>query len=1426
MTALATAVDAMPRHVTLLQAGPEAVRFAVDVPAPILAPALDGATRRLALAGFDVDGEPGEAALPARVFMVAVPPTGSVAVEGFPSGTEWHEGVTLTAIPWPSSSKTPPAESAVEGPTTSSAESPVVKLLDVSWLRDQRVARVVVRPAVYDAGARRLGVHRRIEVEVRFRDAGLANDGARTPDRDGFAPIYRDLLINEAQGRSWRRAPSATAPRGGRASLALARRAPLAAVVPDTSLFAGRRWVKIAVPQTGFYRVYFGQLRNSALFGGSDSVRVDSLRLFVWPGTPVLPENSYCDSCGFREVALGLVDNGNGKFDDNNADYFYFFGLGASDWTDLYAGPQDPPQPDTVFLDHPYETRNFYYLTIASSDLPVPGAPKRIVAESGALTDTAGAATPATFRARVHFEQDREFHPDATPVVGFNVDGSYFKLPEFWEKWFWASVNNTGSSQFTETVDLPGLEPSLPSRMRFRVWGLTLISPTNKSPGVLDHYLDVHFGSARDTLHWNNVRPQTFDATMTGLSETGDVLDARVLPTSSVESNPTFASKRDDETGVAWFDVFYPRHFTPVDNTLTFDSDRAGGRYVYDLEPFTVGPDSLRIFDVTDPYAPTEILQPESTPVAGGWRIRFERNETGLHRYRVIADYGAGPGIVKPPNSDVFDAAGSTLDATVMSQPGLNNLRSGHSADYLIIYYDPFAAAAESLCTWRQDHLPLVGNPGPYEALKIPVSALYDQFSGGRTDPGAIRNFLRAVFYNWTRRPTFVTLLGDASSDFKNLTGAAPPGQPGALIPSWEGGFDFVVKRQFATDDWLLNVDDPNVIIPDFLGGRIPAPDEASALVYARDKLLPYERSAPFDEWRDRVMLIADDNMQGFDPDVIGWGHMQQTVALDVDALPPEIDREYVYLHTYPSVGDSKPGARADVIRNIDQGVLLSNYIGHGSPIKLADESALLASDAELLTNRDRPTIFVAASCDVGKFNSPGLQGMGELLLFNPTGGAVGVVSATEQALSDENASLNFDLYRKMFERDTTTGRYEVTVAEGLLSAKTGLTNSQKYQLMGDAALRPNLPRLWVDAHLANLAGSPIDSVARGMTAVFEGSLLDRPGGAPVALDGLAHLLIEDSAPIDTVPNCIAPCFGYRFKASPVFRGDVSVSGGRFSTRFVMPLDAHLGPRGRARGTVTVSGGTVVTDGAGMDSMVVAPGGPPAGDVSGPRVVLSFVGGSTHVRPDATLRIDLFDESGILVTGNAPQNGIIVTVDDNSTQRYDVTPSFRYAANSYQSGAAFFTLPGLALGSHHISVSAADNLAVGITAADHRGAGAIDFEVTSTPSLQVTRALLFPNPIRSGGHGGGGQFVIDAPGDSVDVLVKIYTVSGKMIRSLRSRRGLAQAQIPWDGLDAEGAPLARGVYLFKAQVFTGLDGAAGEARQKADAVGRFVVVGR
>jgi hypothetical protein len=1415
--------------VRLLPSGAGSARFKVVVPEAKIesVPGLEGSSE-IRIAGYGDAAAPGNPVLPVRRLQVAVPPTGEVRLSASAVAGETRDGVLLAPpglLPRGHESEPPRFErSAAAYAATASLAPQRARLVGVSWMRDQRVASVAVFPADYQPAARRVTLYREIEVELSF---GPAPGEAQAPRLDDpFEAVYREVLVNYEAGRAWRRQPAVAATMApllgaGRPGAGFPA---LAVPVPDTSVFVGRDWIKIAITKTGFYKVDFGQLRNFTVFSAlvhPDSVALDSLRLFTWPGNPVLPEDTYCDTCEYREVAIRVEEPEttpppNGIF-DRNADSFTFFALGPSDWADLY----DPTLPESVFINHPYETRNYYYLTVATADEPVArGAPARIPTVTTAASGPT--STPVDFAARVHVEQDIEYWPDLVP--------NYYGLDPgvFWEKWFWRSMSIGG--QFSPEVDTPGADSLQLATVRIRQWGIDWGGTCSDDA---HHFLEVFVNDQPlGREGWNSRRPFAYEADV----PIGAL--RRLNPNSVRVSIPTVAGcgGRVDRSALAWIEVRYRRKFEPEGDELEFDSPAGGPDYLYDIGPFSTNV-APRVFDVTDAYAPFEIGSATLASSGGGYRLTFAVHETGPRRYRVL------------PSVNIDRVA----DANVFQAPATSrfNLRSRtRSADYLLIYYDGFQAAADSLATWRAGHLPLVGQNPPFEVTTIPISALYDQFSGGRTDPSAIRNFLRAAAYAWGKKPAFVTFLGDASYDFKNIKGLAPAGQPGSLVPSYENGF--AIAKQFATDDWLLNVDDPTVNSPDFFGGRIPAVDSRSALDFVLKKILFYERQAPAGTWHNQVLLIADDNIQAPNPgraDPLKWKHLQQTSELDSTHTPAHVDREYVYLHTYPDgPGDTKPEAKAEIKRIVNDGVLMFNYIGHGSPFKIADETVLSDVDAGTFTNAQRPTLFVAASCDVGKFSDPTVQSLGERMVLAPAGGAIAVISATEIAYSDLNVGLNWELYDQLFHRAPTGGQYHESIAEALYIAKkltengseSNVTNNSKYQVMGDAATRLVLPKLWVSLslHECETCVPEITGAHKGTTVYFRGRVFeDSLLTTPVALDGVADVLIEDSAPLDQAPDCsYSPGCDrpeYWFRAGPMFRGDVAVTGGTLQGSFVVPIEARGGARGRVRAYVQgrAAGAGYDIDGVGsiftqVDTCLVSGCPPPSGDSEGPRITLSFASGTTTVRPDAQLRVDLQDPSGILITGHTVQNGIVVTLDDNTTARVDITSSFRYQNGSHTTGTAYWNLPNLSQGPHSIGISAADNLAAGLSAATHRSRATINITVAETPPLQIVNAYLFPNPTGSGRAKSGGQFVVDALGDSVNAPLRIYTVSGRLVRSLESFGRHGQIQIPWDGLDHEGEALANGTYFFRVQLNLRDPDGESSPQRKAASEGRFVILNR
>lgn len=1438
-----------PLAVRMAPATPGSVRFTVTLPAAAVSHAggsEGGATA--AIDGFDPFGEPGAPPLLRRVVTVAVPPLGDVRVNAAASDLVANDEVSLEPMPVEDRGGVTHAVPRGRAYESAGSASPVgAHLLEVAWVRNQRVARIAIEPLAYEPTAHRLTSARRIDVAVQVQPIGAL--GEAFEPADPFEELYRATLLNYAQGRAWRRPqPAVLAAEAKRLGVSVD--ASAATALPETSIvLAGHSWVKLTVRSAGLYSVNFSALRNTSLFGNT-AKPWRKLRLFTLAGYPLLPEATYCDSCNLQEVAIGVQEAaGADSLMDSNPDAFYFYAQGPSGWASDFA----PGYADTMYLNHPYETKNYYYLTVAPdlgdpSEAPVAGDPKRIAMRTNLAPVGAGTVV-ATFPDRVHFEVDTpsEYWPDASPGTSSLV----------WEKFFWKSITVSDSS-FTDAFDLLDADTTQAARFRLRQWGVTdnkAYVNASRCWWHPDHNLDVWLNNTQfprrtwDGYAYDKVQLRQAAITIdsTGTSSGGTVFLRHVNNVVKVRVPPdlvyTDCPSRVDRSALAWYEIYYQHELVPRADTLVFRSPGAAGPYHFDIGPFVRKTPPL-LYDITDPLAPVLLKVLPAMWDTTTKRLVFEDTASVVHRYRIVPDSVVS--VARMASADVADAPSTSLT---------DNLRSrANGADYVVIYYDAFAQAAELLAAARRLRLPVADHGAPYIAKAVPVSALYDQFSGGRTDPAAIRNFLRAAFYNWRVRPKFVVLLGDASFDFKNLTGQAGSGQPGSLVPTYERGFDNndYILRSFATDDWLLNVTSTTSYIPDFFGGRLPVDDAATAVSVVQ-KLLGYETGAPLGEYRNSMVLMADDDMQGANCDRLNWAHLIQTDDMNRNHIPGHVDREYVYLHTYASAGPTKPGARTALRADLNDGVLLFNYIGHGSPFKITDESVFLDTDAGTLANAGKLFGFIAASCDVGKFDDPAVPSLGENLVLAPKGGAIAVISATEQALSGLNVMLANYIYDRLFDRTTIiagsdtlvgVGQYHVPFSAALLAAKIGAsgpttTNNRKFQLMGDPATLLNAPHWYAAVGLTDVNGAPLTQVTAGQTVVFHGQVLDKPGGSIVPCNGTVSVLAEDSAPTNSTlgngwDDRIDLCFGaispatYLFAAAPMYHGNVTVKDGSFEGRFIVPMDATAGLLGRIRAYSTAVDAVdhLTVDGVGSMPLAVATGTAPVGDVTGPRITLGFTGGTRAVRPDATLHIDLYDDSGIMTTGHAQQNAIIVTIDDNTTSREDVTASFRYAADSYQQGTASFTLPSLAAGHHRITVSAADNLASGIAASQHRNSATVEFDVIDRSSVSLDRAWLFPNPVRSGGTGSGGTFIVEAQGDSLNMMIRIYTISGRVIRTLKSFGRIGQVQIPWDGLDAEGEPLANGTYLFK--VYANVRDADGTSspREEDRVTGRFVVLKR
>ena len=91
--------------------------------------------------------------------------------------------------------------------------------------------------------------------------------------------------------------------------------------------------------------------------------------------------------------------------------------------------------------------------------------------------------------------------------------------------------------------------------------------------------------------------------------------------------------------------------------------------------------------------------------------------------------------------------------------------------------------------------------------------------------------------------------------------------------------------------------------------------------------------------------------------------------------------------------------------------------------------------------------------------------------------------------------------------------------------------------------------------------------------------------------------------------------------------------------------------------------------------------------------------------------------------------------------------------------------------------------------AGQSGSTQLFFQVAD--SLMIEKVLNYPNPIKDKTDF---TFVLSKP---AEVTIKIYTVTGRWIKTLKKSASASYNEIFWDGTDEDGHKVANGVYLYK-----------------------------
>lgn len=837
-----------------------------------------------------------------------------------------------------------------------------------------------------------------------------------------------------------------------------------------------------------------------------------------------------------------------------------------------------------------------------------------------------------------------------------------------------------------------------------------------------------------------------------------------------------------------YIDIDYSRWLKTIDEVLLF------------VQPDTGGVISYNLTDVASPYILLDITDKDNPVKITGGRLQgqdlefYDSVSVDMHKQYYISSISR----LKSPSAVSFYAPDDLRDTT----------SPDNRADEIIITYDGFYDQAEILAQHRRDYYNM-----PTRVVRI--SDVFNQFSYGLVDAVAIRDFLKYAFENWPApAPTFALLLGDGHFDYRDNLGAGHT----EFIPPFEN--DHIPSDEhfiYFGRQYYLDSDSSGA--PDMMIGRIPA-NSVSDAEDMIGKTIDYDASPDLGSWRNRIVIAADDNTTPRTSHETF--HTMQAEALANQHVPVKFEVNKIYMVEYPMRNYEKPEAREALINAFNQGCLIVDWIGHGSPDLWADEHIFRRTEdiPRLVNGKKLPLVFTA-SCSIGFFDDPAIESFGEELIRNRSRGSVAVISATRAVLASPNTQFNNKVYDELLYQDS------VGIGEGMYVAKYlrqigGLQpNDRYYVLFGDPSQLLQFPKFDVE-----FTDAPDSLVALSEDRV-SGRIVDNDGNLMSGFNGTVQITVKDGSivrsivmrdrnnnPLDPPNNTIS----FISPGATIFTGPVDVTNGLFSSEFFIPKDVSYGSQG-ARIYAYGENGTYDAVGV-VDSILVSGSIPAVEDSTGPEIRLyadgrEFVPGATLVGSGFTLMAEISDEHGINITGQLG-HGIVVKIDDGDLYEADVTGNFRFNRGDYRAGSLQTPMPAIPLGEHVITLKAWDNF-------NNSTLITKTIEVISTENLRLFDVMNYPNPIRKADNMTTFQYCLSEVADRVSI--KIFTEAGFRIRTIDlsspSFTGIDCHRFDWNLRDADGDPLANGVYIYRVEA-TGMD--ASGKRVRADESRKLVIL--
>ena len=691
----------------------------------------------------------------------------------------------------------------------------------------------------------------------------------------------------------------------------------------------------------------------------------------------------------------------------------------------------------------------------------------------------------------------------------------------------------------------------------------------------------------------------------------------------------------------------------------------------------------------------------------------------------------------------------------------------------------------------------------------VPADSLYNEFSSGTPDVSAYKRYMKMLYdrSDSLHAPKSLLLFGDCTFDNRMLTSELKSESPDDYLLCYESENSFSSVDCYVSDDFLTYLDDEEDIstfagLPDIGVGRFPCITETEAAVLV-DKTINYALNANAGPWQNTIMFLGDDGN-----DNIHMNDVNDVAEQTISDHPGYYVRKVywdAFKRTASSTGNRYPDAESIIKQQQNNGALIIDYAGHGSPTSISHEIVLSIKDFASFKGTNLP-LWVTASCEIMPFDS-NEETIGEKALLNPEGGAVAFYGTTRTVYAPQNKKINSAFMEYVLTCDKN-GK-PITLGEAQRQAKNYLVkngiettkNKLQYSLLGDPALSLALPTYTAVIDNINgiaVEGESLPQLRAGDKVSIKGHI-ELAGSKAENFSGTLDAMVRDTKETikcklnNTTSEGADTAFVFTDRKNTLYHGTNKVENGEFTFTFAVPKDINYAD-GTGLINIYAYDATLKASAHGAcDRFTVNGSNIAENDSIGPSIYCYLnsedftFGGEVNSTPFFVAQIS--DKDGINASGAGIGHDMMLIIDGDSEKSYNLNDNFTFDYESYTSGQTYYALPALSEGKHTLKFRAWDIL-------NNSSTTTLDFVVKKSIQPNIVDVYATNNPAREST-----TFVVahNFCGAELDLEIDIMDASGRLLWSASERETATTNTIAykWNLTTDSGAKLNTGIYLYR-----------------------------